>query len=89
MRRFLLTGCALAVAATGLSACGGGGGGSTPPIVVTPPPPTPPPATSRLEDMFGVVFGTLFRIAANTDPTDPAPGAVIATSLTADPVPVP
>ena len=88
MRRFLLTSCALAVVATGLSACGGGGGGSDP-IVVTPPSPTPPPATARLEDMFGVIFGTLFRIAANTDPTDPAAGAVIATSLTAEPVPVP
>ena len=80
MKRALLNGAAIGLTAITLAACGGGGG-------VGRGPPTPPPA--RLEDGFGAGFAAAFRIAMFGDPRDPAPGDIIALSLTADPTPIP
>lgn len=84
MRSLLLRVTAMVAVAAGLAACGGGGGKSTK-KVTTPPPAAAPP----LEDQFGVNFGTAFRVAANTDPRDPAPGDLIPICFTCDPVNIP
>ena len=86
MKRVLLHSAAAAALAAGLSACGGGGGGDGGGGGGTD---TPPPQSSRLEDQFGVNFGTAFRAAANGDPRDPAPGDLIPVSFTTDPVNIP
>ena len=88
MKRSFFALAAVLVLGAGLSACSDNDDDVA---VVVPPPvtPTPPPAASRLEDQFGTSFGTLFRAGLNTEPTDPAPGAVIALTLTAEPVAVP
>jgi len=75
---------AVAVLALALGACGGGGRGGG--IGVN-----PPPAPAKLEDQFGSIggFGSIFRQGPNTEPTDPAAGAVVPVNVTAEPVPVP
>ena len=85
MKQFLLRSAAAAALTASLAACGGGGGsdGGT---TVTPP---APPTAVKLEDQFGAQFGATFRMAANTDPRDPAPGDLIPISFTTDPVNIP
>ena len=67
---------ALAVAASGLTACGGSGGYT----VITPPPPP------KLEDGFGSGFGALFRAAPNSEPGKPQASDIKAVDPTATPV---
>jgi hypothetical protein len=75
---------ALTLVTLGAAACGGGGGGGGGGTVTPPPPPT-----ARFEDQFGAEFGAAFRGVSASEPANVAPGAVIAPSLTAEPVAVP
>ena len=86
MKRSFFALAAVLVLGAGLGACSDNDDDVA---VVTPPAPTPPPAATPLEDQFGTAFGSIFRTGLNTEPTDPAPGAVIALTLTAEPVAVP
>ncbi len=66
-----------------LAACDGGrsrdtGAAPTPPAV----------AVTRQEDVFGTVFGNLFRAAANSEPAPVSDGDLVAISFTTEPVPV-
>jgi len=67
---------ALAVAASGLTACGGSGGYT----IITPPP------APKLEDGFGSGFGALFRAAPNSEPGKPQASDIKAVDPTATPV---
>ena len=71
---------ALAVATSGLTACGGGGGGGGGNTIITPPPPP------KLEDGFGSGFGALFRAALNSEPGKPQASDIKAVDPTANPV---
>ena len=66
----------------GLAACGGSDNTASPPPVPVVVPPLPAP---RLEDGFGVNFGTAFRADANTEARDPVAGDIIPLSLTTEP----
>ena len=88
MRRILL-GSAMIV---GLSACGGDDNTSSPPATppptgTTPPPasPTPTPPTS-VAGQISAAFGTIFAANRNSEPTDPAPGALGPVNKTAEPI---
>ena len=67
----------IATLAGGLAACGSDNAASPP----SPAPVVPPPA-SKVEDGFGVNFGTAFRADANTNARDPAAGDIIPLDLT-------
>ena len=78
--RLLRNAAAVALLAGGLAACGGGGGGGGG-HVVTPPPPS-------LAAFFGASFEKAFNASAMSEPFDPAPGDIIALSLTTEPQPL-
>jgi hypothetical protein len=72
--------------ATTLGACfdsndAGGDGGT-----VTLPPPQGAP---KLEDQFGIGFGTIFRVSNTTEPGEPKPGDLIPICFTCEPVNIP
>lgn len=71
---------ALAVATSGLTACGGGGGGGGGDTIITSPPPP------KLEDGFGSGFAALFRAAPNSEPGKPQASDIKAVDPTANPV---
>lgn len=70
---------ALCLLSAGLAACGSNNTPATPPVVV------PPPA-AKLEDQFGVNFGTAYRADPNTEAKDPAAGDIIPLDPTKDAV---
>ena len=86
MQKLLHGASIVAILAAGLAGCGGGDSGDTAVVV---PPPAPPPAAMRLEDQFGANFGTAFRVAANSDPSNPQPTDLNPVSFVTDPIPVP
>lgn len=81
-KRILLQSTAIALMATGVTACGSSANTPT----ATPAPTPTPTVAARQEDQFGTAFAADFRAAADSEPASVADGDIAALSLTAEPV---